>query len=157
MTGAEGRTYFKASAALRLHGVDVDPAAITRALRLPPDHAHRKGDPRISRSGKGTVIEYAPYDAGMWSMSSEQWVESPRLDTHIAWVLDEIEPRADALARVLATGAVADIFCYSLGRTSTPPAIPKQILARAASLGLAVDVDHYAAVADDDPGRVEGV
>lgn len=151
MANSAKRVYVKAHASLRISADDLDPSEVTRHLRLPPDHVHRRGDLNIGRSSKGKVIEYAPYASGLWSMSSEKWVESPRVETHIRWLLDQIAPSAEALARLLHGGADGDIFCYSTGRTSTPPAVPKELRDRAAALGLRVGVDHYP-MADADPG-----
>jgi len=66
------RVYDRAHAAVRFFADSLDPLTVTLALRLPPDHVHRAGEPRLVRTRKGTVKEYGPYPAGMWSMSSEQ-------------------------------------------------------------------------------------
>ena len=148
---SKGRIYVRAHAALRLFAEDLDPSAVTRALELPPDHVHRKGDLRIGRTKTGTVQVYAPYTAGMWSMSSEPWVTSPRLQAHIQWVLDQMEPKADALALILATGVSADVFCYSLGRSVSPPSVPRSSRALLRELGLSLEIDHYELSEDSQP------
>jgi len=100
---SKGKTYVRARAALRLFAEDLDPSEVTRVLKLPPDHAHRKGDLRIGRTKKGKVQVYAPYPAGRWSMSSESWVTSRRFEVHLHH--DQIQPKADALALILARGS----------------------------------------------------
>jgi len=62
---SRGRIYVKAHASLRLFAEDLDPSDVTRALELPPDHAHRKGDLRIGRTKRGKVQVYSPYAKGM--------------------------------------------------------------------------------------------
>jgi hypothetical protein len=79
----------------------------------------------------------------MWSMSSERWVQSPRLATHIEWLLKELEPKAQEVREVLAEGVEGDIFCFSSGRSPHPPALPRTLRERAAALGLQIDIDHY--------------
>src|SRR5438067_1736607 len=118
--------YDRAYASVRFWSETLDPLTVTLALRLPPDHTHRKGEPRLARrSRSGQVHEYAPYLAGMWSMSSEKWVTSPRLSVHLEWLLNELEPKAAAVHELLAGGVAADFFCFSSGSTPLPPSLPK--------------------------------
>lgn len=76
-------------------------------------------------------------------MSSKEWVNSPRLAIHLAWLLDQLEPKADAIRELLAGGVEADFFCFSSGSTPNPPALPRVIRDRAAALGIAVAINHY--------------
>jgi hypothetical protein len=76
-------------------------------------------------------------------MSSHGWVGSPRLATHIDWLLKELEPRAAEVRALIASGVSGDIFCYSRGRTAQPPAVPRDLRERAAALGLSIGIDHY--------------
>ena len=112
-------------------------------MRIPPDHSHRFGEPRLTRTKKGIVTEYAPYRFGMWSMSSEHWVKSPRLAVHLQWLLDQLEPRAEALAAIRAEGAKTDFFCYSAGSASEPPSLPQTVRERAKALEITIEIDHY--------------
>ena len=137
------RVYVTAHASVRLSAADLDPLDVTRLLRLPPDHTHRRGEPRIVRAANGTVREYTPYAHGLWLMSSERWVSSPRLAVHVDRLLRELEPKGDEVRALLASGVDADIFCYSLGRSSDAPSLPRVLRERAARLGLRIDVDHY--------------
>ena len=140
---SRGRIYVKAHASLRLFAEDLDPSDVTRALELPPDHAHRKSDLRISRTKRGKVQVYSPYTNGMWSMSSELWVSSPRLHMHIQWILDQIQPKADALVRIVAPAVSASVVCYSLGKSASPPSIPQALRDRLDELDLPLEIDHY--------------
>lgn len=128
---------------MRFTGENLDPLSVTLALKLPPDHTHRDGEPRLRRVKSGQVEEYAPFRGGMWSMSSETWVQSPRLAVHIEWLLRELEPKADAIRTLLADGTEADFFCFSSGSTATPPSLPRVIRERAAVLGIEIIIDHY--------------
>jgi Domain of unknown function (DUF4279) len=137
------RVYDRAYASVRFWADKLDPLTVTLALRLPPDHIHRDGEPRLRRVKSGQVKEYAPYRAGMWSMSSKKWVQSPRLSIHLDWLLRELEPRSDAIRSLLADGIEADFFCFSSGSTTTPPSLPRAIRDRAAALGIEIVIDHY--------------
>ena len=137
------RVYDRAYASVRFWADELDPLAVTLALRLPPDHTHRDGEPRVRRVKSGQVKEYAPYRAGLWSMSSKMWVQSPRLSVHLDWLLCELEPKADAVRSLLAAGVEADFFCFSSGSTATPPSLPRAIRERAAALGIEIVIDHY--------------
>jgi hypothetical protein len=76
-------------------------------------------------------------------MSSEHWVHSFRLSTHLEWLLAELEPKARAIAALIANGVTIDIFCYSAGRSSKLPSLPRSIRERASALGIPIDIDHY--------------
>jgi hypothetical protein len=137
------RVYERAYASVRFWADKLDPLTVTLALRLPPDHTHRDGEPRLRRVRSGQVKEYAPYRGGQWSMSSDQRVQSPRLAVHIDWLLRELEPKADAIQSLLSDGVEADFFCFSSGSTATPPPLPRAIRDRAAALGVEIVIDHY--------------
>ena len=143
------RTYKRSHASVRFSAPTLDPLTITKALELPPDHQHRDGEPRLSRSPKGRITRAADYRGGLWSMSSKAWVESPRLETHLDWLLSQLEPRSATIRSLLADGISGDFFCYSLGSTEEPPPLPKSIRDRAASLGLDIEIDHYRELAPE--------
>src|SRR5262245_3309329 len=137
------RVYDRAHASVRFAGASLDPFEVTIALKLPPDHIHRAGEPRLERSRAGIVQEYARYREGMWCMSSERWVNSPRLAVHLDWLLKQLEPKKRAIAAILQRGVTGDLFCFSFGSTATPPSLPRTIRDRARHLGLTIDIDHY--------------
>jgi hypothetical protein len=144
------RVYNRAYATFRVIGDTLDPLLVTLALRMPPDDTHRSGEPRLKRTRKGLVTEYAPYRFGMWLMSSEHWVNSPRLHVHLQWLLDQLEPHAEALVALRADGAKTDFFCYSSGTVTEPPSLPRTVRERAAVLGITIEIDHYVLPAEQD-------
>ncbi len=148
-TGKERTTCVHAS--LRIMGNALDPLDVTLAIRLPYDHIHRSGEPRIVRRRDGTVSEYSPYTGGMWSFSSKNWVDSPLLDSHVCWLLDQIEPRSIKLFELLDSGNAADIFCYLSGSGAEPSELPASTIQRAKELRLTIDIDYYQ-VTDDQQG-----
>jgi len=137
------RVYQRAYATVRFMSKDLDPLLITLALRLPPDHTHRDGEPRLIRTKNGRVEERSPWHGGMWSMCSEKLVDSPRLETHLEWLLGELKPRAEAIATIRQAGIEIDIFCYSTGANQEPPSLPSAIRQRIQALGIKLDIDHY--------------
>jgi hypothetical protein len=88
--------YFSVS--FRMMGDDLDPLEITSFLGIEPDIAHKKGEPRIGKSKKGKIIQYAPFDSGMWSIESKPLKDDDAtLQEHIENILDRIEPKRDLL------------------------------------------------------------
>jgi hypothetical protein len=132
-----------AHASVRFMGEYLDPFHVSRLLRLPCDHTHHTGEPRIRRRADGVIQEFPPYPSGMWSTSSKGWVKSTELDTHVRWLLDQLEPLKTEIAELLASGATADIFCFSEGPTVEPPVLPGETQDRAARLSLPIEIDHY--------------
>ena len=130
-------------ASLRLTAPELDPAVVTRCLQLPPDAQHRRGEPHLVRGRKGRVIVYSPRTCGLWSMSSRGWVDSASLDDHVRWLLDEVEPREEALRGIDVAGSNVDIHCFSAGPSSVAPVVSRPLVARAGRLGIEIDVEHY--------------
>jgi hypothetical protein len=155
------RVYLDARAALRLTSADLDPAEVTARLRLQPDHTHRRGEPYLSHVRPGRIAVYASFPRGLWLMSSGGRVQSPRLAAHLDWLLRELEPRADEVRALIASGIGGDIYCWSCGWTRRAPAISRRLRERAAALGLAIVVDHHlelepdAAARDEDGGGAD--
>jgi len=130
-------------ASVRFFESELNPMEVTRLLKLPPDKTYRKGEPHLIRTTKGKVLEYPARTMGFWSMSSKQWVNSPNLTTHIKWILDELEPKAENIALLLEQGIKADIYCYSSSDNDNLPNIPKTLMQRANILELPIDIEHY--------------
>ena len=145
------RVHKSAHASVRFSGRDLDPLIVTIALELPPDHQHRDGEPRLSRSRTSKVLRYADYRGGLWSMSSKPWVDSPRLETHLAWLLSQLEQRREAVRDILASEVHADFYCYSLGLSEEPPPLSKAIRGRAASLGIDIEINHQHELTEEAP------
>lgn len=142
--------YSEAHAAVRFFGESFDPLVATQILRLPPDYTHGVGEPRLSRTKAGRIVEQAPHRNGMWSMSSRGLVSSAKLVTHVEWLLGQLEPRAEAVRLLLSSGVPGDIFAFSRGSTAIPPSVPRQLRQRASALGLEIVTDHYEAAPGDE-------
>ena len=137
------RVYSRAYASVRFMSPVLDPLTITNLLGIPPDHQHRSGERRLVRTRSGKINEHAPYSAGQWSISSELWVQSTKLETHLIWLLEQLEPHASAIRSLEIADLKIDFFCYSAGSTSAVPSIPNVVSERARALGITIDIDHY--------------
>ncbi|MEM7559288.1 MAG: DUF4279 domain-containing protein [Planctomycetota bacterium] len=136
--------YSVAWASVRFMAPNLDPLVVTKATRLPADTQHRRGEPHIRRSRKsGNVREYSPFHAGLWVMTSESWVESLSLETHIIWLLDQLEPKAQSIHAIRVNDLEIDFFCCSIGNTPSPPPISRETTGRAEALGIRIEIDHY--------------
>jgi hypothetical protein len=95
-------------ACVRFGAPDLDPDAVTVALGLAPTEAHRRGEPRRTR--RATITGKPPtYRVGIW------WLDSPlptsaTVQEHVEWLLDRLEPRAEEVRKIAATGIKPDFF-----------------------------------------------
>jgi uncharacterized protein DUF4279 len=77
-------------------------------------------------------------------LSSRDLVSGIELEAHVTWLLDRIEPAADALRSLRADGKdIALIFVLSGDETGGGPTLEAKTLARIAKLELPVDLDVY--------------
>jgi hypothetical protein len=76
-------------------------------------------------------------------MCSKEWVESPVLNTHLDWLLCQIEPLADTIRGLISGGINVDFFCYSKGSSEDPLSLSRATRERAKSLGFGIEIDHY--------------
>jgi hypothetical protein len=49
----------------------LNPTEISQILGVVPDKSHSFGEPNITISKKGKLIEFAPHNIGLWSISSK--------------------------------------------------------------------------------------
>ena len=130
-----------AYASVRVRGPALDPLVVTQALRIPPDRSHRRGEPRLSLSKSHRVLDRGnSYPSGHWSFSSKGRVSSKQVGTHVRWLLELLQPRAEAVRQLADTYRV-DIFCFAMA--PDPPAVAGGLRERAAGLGLVIEVDYY--------------
>ena len=136
------RLYTHAFATLRFSAEFLNPADVTRAIWLPPDHVHRKGE-LIRTKGTRKAKTRDRHREGLWTLSSEGCVNVPELDTNVRWLLGLLEPRAEAVASLLAQGVNAVIWCHSRGLTGKAPALSRDVRRRVAALGIALVGEHF--------------
>ncbi len=97
-----------ASLRLDLSGTALQPEDVTARLGIAPSRSHQIGDPHGSR---GLL-----YRNSIWILSSQNHVTSTDLEEHIAWILDQIEPREEAFMAIRGALPFADTFCMMVSR-----------------------------------------
>ncbi len=87
-------------------GEDLEPGDVTTAMRLQPTKAWRRGDPapgRESTVGSDGTETWAPgprtHRQGHWGLTFEP-PEGLMADEVVTWLLDELEPHRDVVARL---------------------------------------------------------
>ena len=97
----EERPYFAFSAALRIHGQDLELAKISQKLGLKPSHVHRRGERRNSRA--------APWKDDAWHFQPDL-DESRPLGEHLDALWIAIAPKIGYLKSLKSRHRV-DVFC----------------------------------------------
>jgi len=115
-----------------------DPDIVTSKLGLVPTHQARKGEFMSPRSARVATTS-------VWSIDSASTVDADTIEPHLEWMLDLIEPRAQALSALVAEDAFAYADCYwaSVGRSGGPWVAPES-MGRLAALNLPLVVSFYA-------------
>lgn len=129
------------SLSLRIFHDDLDPDQVTRDLDLSPTLSHRKGDPRVSKLGK----VFAPYDCGLWLLSSEEKVDSVWLDDHLNELFQLIKGKEEAFERYKESGYRTDVFvlCALTDMLSVGPLVSWENSGRLSAFKLDLLFDVY--------------
>jgi hypothetical protein len=138
-------------ATLRMYHEDLDPDAVSRELGLAPERAFRRGE-HHSRTAPHLVRRF-----GGWFLTSRGAVDSKDVRRHLDWLLDQLEPRSDALRRLQGAGFRMDVSCYwvsSFGHGG--PALSPRLMRRLADLNLDVWFDVYLSEAEAEEGEAPG-
>jgi hypothetical protein len=125
------------SVSLRIYGDGLDLDSVESHLGLAPSRVCRKGE-HINGNPR-----YARYRTNLWSWRPSGSHDEP-WEPKLIRLLEEIEPKADWLHHVRATGASIDVFlgyCSETGQggASLSPAV----LARLGALALPIELDLY--------------
>jgi hypothetical protein len=100
----------KYSVSFRIRNDNLDTLEITEMLGIKPDKAHRKGDPNTARSKKGKLIEFSPYNTGLWCIDSKE-EEFSSLKYHLGSLLSILLPLKNELLELSNKGYKMDLFC----------------------------------------------
>ena len=79
-------------AELLIYGVDLDPERVTQTLGEAPTQVGRRGDVLTNSLGRQRTVRL-----DHWFLSSESVVESTDLRRHLAWLLERLDPVAEAV------------------------------------------------------------
>jgi hypothetical protein len=113
------------------------PGVIEERTGLVGDFGAEKGHLHVSSSGR-TVTQRT----GVWSVTTEQRVESTSIERHLVFLLEQLEPvGSELLALAEEQGLAADFFCYWVsadgdGGPIVSPTTLKRIGAMRATLGF---------------------
>jgi Domain of unknown function (DUF4279) len=138
------RTY----AAFRLVGDSLDPQTGSRALDLEPNLARAKR----RKIAAGRIGRARRQRTGVWSLSTENIVNSTSLERHLLHLLEAVEPAYAALHRLRRDESLrADFDCYWLSATGNGgPELSPETLGRIAALGASLGLDFYGPFDDSD-------
>jgi len=98
----------------------LDPLEVTEMLGIVPDIAHRKDAPNTSISKKGKLIEFAPFNTGLWCINSKIG-ECEDLEHHLKSLLLLLYPLRDKLAGLTGRGYKMDMFCGAFTHEAGKP------------------------------------
>ena len=128
---------------LQITGDGLDPDELSAILPVTPCTAYRKGE----RYYVGPRIGYRIGRTGVWYMTSDEFVSSPHLGDHAAFLWALLWPAAgnnlrlmrlhDALARGRLQSTISIFWAGAPGQA--PPRIPKIIHNLAAELGANIE------------------
>jgi hypothetical protein len=124
---------------LRIYPESLDPDEVTARLGIQPTSWQRRGQVRNPASERPV-----PAKLHGWFLTSKGAVESRDVRRHLAWLLAQLGPRADAIRDLQAGGCRMDVFCYWLSRNGHGgPAVSPAQMSQLARLGLELGFDVY--------------
>jgi len=123
---------------LFIRGEYLNPIEVTTLLGIQPSYSYQRGD----RYGKD---HDKVRKLGLWSISSESFVESSELQVHLEWLLTQLEPLKDRLISITSKADIyAQISCvFSLFNVEWDEQIRPQILKRVAELNILFGISIY--------------
>lgn len=126
-------------ASLRIMGKDLDPQEVSALLKLEPDEAHKRGDPR-----PGAKKGHSPYSEGLWCRHSRR-DESATVAQHISALLEDTAGQGRELASLRAKGFELDLFIgVMIDGGNSDFQLPPALMERLAEFGLELAFDVYA-------------
>lgn len=139
-------TCVETRATLRIYPGDIDPSAISERMGLEPTNWQRRGEVAQWFDGPPRV---APING--WFLQSEAYVESRDSRRHLDWILDRVEPKAEAIRFLQERGCEMDISCTWISRSGHggPTVSPSQ-MKRLSELNLELWFDFYTYDEDSD-------
>ena|SRR2546423_1930000 len=131
--------------AFRVMGVGLDPDTITRATGLSPHLTHRKGQARPPSRTSGR--SHRPWTSGIWLLDSSVGLSERgnRLNDHVTWLLDLLEPSAGRVRQLVAEQSLTtDFYCgCSIGQSNSSLGLRARTLGRMAALDADLVFDVY--------------
>ncbi len=125
-------------------GNNLEPSKITLLLGIEPDIAHKKGESRTGKSKSGKIINYAPFNSGLWSIKSKL-DKNNSIQDHIVSILERIEPKKEVLLKLINEGFKMDLYCGYFFSTKDQAGVSlnNELLKRIAELGMDFGISLY--------------
>jgi hypothetical protein len=119
-----------------LRGNGLDPYDVSSSLGIIPSKSFKRGDWRT---------ETEKWTRNLWSLTSQNVVQSDNLSVHIEWLLDQLEPVNNKLIEILErNGIESEISCFWIFPTEHEEfELSSQLMKRIASLGVKLSFDMY--------------
>ncbi len=136
-------------ATFRVAGDNLVPDDLTAMLGIRPTLAYAKGQ-LYSRGPRSPNLRGR---TGVWSLRTDDEVQSRRLSDHIEWLLGKIAPNQEKLTRFIEQNALhAVMSCFWHGPPGTrPPIVPRQALDMLEKIPAKLEEDF---ATDDQPPSV---
>jgi hypothetical protein len=137
-------------AELLVYGMELDPDRVTHVLGVAPTQAGRRGDVSTNSQGRQRTVRL-----NHWFLSSEPAVQSTELRRHLDWLLERLDPVADAVHELSAPPETwVLIKCLSWWKDSGVVGLEPAHLQSLAKLSIPIEIG-FAAYPDEagDPPR----
>jgi|LSQX01.3.fsa_nt_gb hypothetical protein len=132
--------YFKVT--FRIMGDELEPSKISILLGISPHQSHKKGEPNTSKTKKGKIVSYSPFNSGLWLINSNL-PESSCLEDHINSILTCLEPVKDKLKQLSYDGYKMDIYCGYFTGEQAGFNLNNLVLQRMANLNVDFGINIY--------------
>lgn len=123
-------------ASLILRGKELDPQAITDAIRINPTRSFKRGDKRKDDK---------KWPHGYWELSSKDYVNTSDTASHINWVILQIYASIDEWKHIVGQEDLdAVMSCLLIFSTNHEViTLDSEMLQKLASLNLKIEFDMY--------------
>lgn len=119
-------------------GEHLDPDVVTEHLSLAASQSWRRGETKISRSGREFV-----YPHGGWKLfTQEQEIPLPLELQLQAWAI-RLSPKAEKIKALAASGLSVELSCYLSAATVATIEIDAELLTTLGNLGLNVTFNIF--------------
>jgi hypothetical protein len=136
------RTY----ATLLIYPGDLDPTVVTERLGIEPSSRQRRGE--AVRRDDGRPGWVAPLNG--WFLTTRGRLDSRDSRRHVGWLLDRVEPKAEAVRSLRQAGCRMTVSCFWLSQGGHGgPTVPVDQMRRLADLGIELWFDFYGPYDDD--------
>ena len=119
---------------------DLDPAVITSALRVEPQHSWKKGEPRVTPSGSPLPgLRRESY----WCYTFSN-VENREIAELIESAVRSLPQRSTLWSELQNSGGSAMLILQVVGTKYQGAVISSELIAKLAQLGIALGIEVYA-------------